>query len=354
MNSNISTVDSELASLSTIVIDSNGNPIGQVIYRCALCRKICDSSSDAMSHYQMDHVELSKLQLQHQPVATSSGTTSMNHNARGHSLSNSSAHHHNHQHRINNNRQQFSNSTTPSTSSNSLLKRASNSTSNSLLKRATSSSPSASASNSLLKRASNVMRCYQQTSNTARSANRRSNNPSLASPKLDTIHRQYTTTSASRAAKRYTNTASTSRGGTVSGTSNPVNESTTAISDITTPEQQVTQTDSSLGDGSSTPTSLRNRNATPRHVQRTNQYTANLKAKINAQKSAVNSNTASPQKSTSSSTPNSSQPSEGDSIATTEASPANPATSGAALQKVDIKTYSLRPRSLSRRSVRIS
>lgn len=342
-------MDSEQASLSTIIIDSNGNPIGQVIYRCALCRKICDSSTDAMLHYQMDHVELTKLQLQQQqqPVATSSGA-SMNQNARGHSLSNSSPHHHNHQHGTGNNRQQFSNTSTPYNSANSLLKRASSSTPNSLLKRSNNASPSASASSSLLKRA-NAMRCYQ-SGNAARTVNKRSNNPNLASPKSDTIHRQYITTSASRAAKRYTNAASGGRGSI--GASNSTNESSSNVTDTSGAQQQVTKTNNSLKDSSSTSTSSKARSATPRHVQRTNQYTANLKAKINAQKSAASSNTTSSQKSTS--TPNSSQPSSGDSTAPTEASSAISTNSNTTLQKVDIKTYSLRPRSLSRRSVRIS
>lgn len=264
-------MEAEQASLSTIVIDGSGNPIGQVIYRCALCRKICDTSSDAMLHYHNDHIETTKLQLQQQQLQQTSqhnvGSTSLaNLNSAGRNSSvatlnhtSPSAHyiHHHHNQHSNSSTRQLTNPS--SYTSSSLLKRAAASSGQGSLLKRTSSSSSAStaASNSLLKRASNVMRLHQ--SSTSKSGSNKK--PSVGnSTKSEPIHRQYTTTSASRAAKRHG--AATAIDSTKSQTpvKQPVSES--QQTSLQTPQQ------------SDKKYSLR-----PRSISRRNALTSPLKAR---------------------------------------------------------------------------
>lgn len=351
-------MDAEQASMSTIIIDQHGNPVGQVIYRCALCRKICDSSSDAMAHYHTDHVEMTKLHMQQQPATPTISNTN-----RGSRTAPSSNHHPTQispsQNQVHNNRQ-FLNSAS-SSAANSLLKRAAGSSAAGSLLRRTGANPSAatSASNSLLKRASNVIRSSVYQSGSTRSVGRRPNATNLTSNRsLDTVHRQYATTSASRAAKRYSAETSNKRTSIGSNESNKSqNETNDSLSIVR----------SKLNGEAFT---TRARATASRQMAKANQYTANLKAKLNAQSQATPSTSSaafsSPpgsdsQKSTSisssNSTPLSTQTTSATSSSASETSisamQVSESTPSGSAQKKD-KAYSLRPRGASRRSVRIS
>ncbi|KAG9510340.1 hypothetical protein GZH46_01123, partial [Fragariocoptes setiger] len=50
--------DDNNKEMQSLIVDPSGIIIGQVAYKCALCRKICDSITEASLHYQVDHIQV--------------------------------------------------------------------------------------------------------------------------------------------------------------------------------------------------------------------------------------------------------------------------------------------------------